>query len=472
MFAINQKKSCRQHARIRYPDGRWGQQTSGCEDPRDAAETFETMQYFMNQSNKPRNNSRQALLRLMRKVYQEKYHEDCPLVLTDDFLKQIVETNRHYVAGSTHAQTAKTAEWYLKFLRHQAMEGVLLEDNKPPMIKSFGVYLLEVGKHNVDSANARLEKLETIFGEAVASRLLEFNPVKRVRLKDRQAESEEELEIHQPYSKEHVYKFIDSGIAPGCNPELAVFSLLGIDLGARGGDVFALDRSMFSRSAEMAKNSFKYYARKPKKWHKVYPFEPTVPLVQEYLDHHLLDQSDKALFFPTFGQSTGPGVTDASFNSGSAGAMYYYSRFLDELGIRQLLQSALGGKARYSHSSHSGRVQCVTMMAQANFPESVVRQRVLHSGAEVHRIYQKHSPEAVQRATSSAGACNDEGVVNITLEEFKTAVAYATERLRSLRGQLDLHDGTTTNGDMTNRACLHQMKPVIPVGSIVEDKAA
>jgi len=33
----------------------------------------------MNQSAKPHNYSRQALLKLMRKVYQEKYHEACPL---------------------------------------------------------------------------------------------------------------------------------------------------------------------------------------------------------------------------------------------------------------------------------------------------------------------------------------------------------------------------------------------------------
>ena len=53
-----------------------------------------------------------------------------------------------------------------------------------------------------------------------------------------------------------------------------------------------------------------------------------------------------------------------------------------------------------SHSSHSGRVSCITMSAQAGMAESVTRARVLHKGAQVHRLYQKHSPEAVQRAVS------------------------------------------------------------------------
>ena len=415
------------------------------------------MQYVMNQSNKPHNSSRQALLRFMRRVYQEKFNEECPLMLTDDFLKQVVATNSHFASENTQTQTAKTAEWYLKFLKHEGREGFLLEDNNSPLVKKFGAYLVEVGKLSVDSANARLEKLETIFGEAVSAHLLNFNPVKKVRLKDRHAESEEELEIHQPYSKNHIYRFIDAGIAPGCNPEMAIFALLSTDLGARGGDVFALDRSMFYRDEVLAKNFFKYYVRKAKKWHKVYPFEPTVGLVQEYLDHHLRDRSEKAIFFPSFGQLTGPMVPDEDFNHGSASAQRYYGDFLDTLKVRVLLVSELGGKGRYSHSSHCGRVTCVTMMAQANFHESVVRKRVLHNGSEVHRIYQKHSPEAVQRATSDGGNCNDEGVVNITLDEFKAAVAYATERLRSLRGQLDLHDGTTNYGVMTQRARLHPM---------------
>jgi hypothetical protein len=58
----------------------------------------------------------------------------------------------------------------------------------------------------------------------------------------------------------------------------------------------------------------------------------------------------------------------------------------------------------------------------------------------------------VQRAVS--GGYNEEGIVNITLDEFKAAVVYATERLRSLRGKLDLHNGTEVVGDKTNRASL------------------
>ncbi len=40
------------------------------------------------------------------------------------------------------------------------------------------------------------------------------------------------------------------------------------------------------------------------------------------------------------------------------------------------------------------------------------------------------------------------------MDEFKAAAAYATERLRSLRGKLDLHNGTEAVGDKTNRASL------------------
>jgi CRISPR/Cas system-associated exonuclease Cas4 (RecB family) len=101
------------------------------------------------------------------------------------------------------------------------------------------------------------------------------------------------------------------------------------------------------------------------------------------------------------------------------------------------------------------------MSAQAGMAESVTRARVLHKGAQVHRLYQKHSPEAVQRAVS--GGYNEEGIVNITLDEFKAAVAYATERLTSLRGKLDLHNGTEAVGDKTHRASLIPAQLLAPV---------
>lgn len=456
MFEINQQKSERIHGRIRFPDGTWRQVTSGCSKPELAADVFVTMQYFMNQSNKPKNSSRQALLKFMRSVYQEKFHEDCPLMLTDTFVQRFCGTNEHYVADSTQVQTSKTVEWYLKFLQREGLVSCLLEDNCPPLIKRFGEFLVKEGKHSIESANVRLEKLESVFGAAVSEQLISKNPVKGIRLKDRNAESEEELEIHQPYTKAHVNAGIDRGIAPGCNPELAIFQLLSIDAGARGGDVFAFNRAMFHRHQELAKNYLKYYARKPKKWHKVYPYEETVRLLQEYCDHHLLDPEPTAMLFPTFGLQTGPDVPDVEFNNGSAGAMMYFGKYLDALNIRVLLSAELEGRASYSHSTHSGRVTCVTMAAQYGIAESITCARVIHHGREVHRIYQKHSPEAVQRAIS--GAFNQDGTVNVTLDEFKAAVTYATERLRSLRGQLNLCEGSLASGDKLRRALLQPMQ--------------
>jgi hypothetical protein len=55
---------------------------------------------------------------------------------------------------------------------------------------------------------------------------------------------------------------------------------------------------------------------------------------------------------------------------------------------------------------------------------------------------------------------NEEGTVNITKQEFEVAVLYATERLRSLRGQLDLHDGGPCN--MTSRASLRPVSIADP----------
>ena len=296
----------------------------------------------------------------------------------------------------------------LSFLSSEGRDACLLEDNSPAVIKRFGAFLVNVAKHNVASANSRLASVRTIFAAAVSEQHLAKNPATKIRLKDRSAESQEEIEIHQPYTKAHVYAGIERGIAPGCCPEMAVFHLISCDLGARGGDVFALDRSMFHRSPELQKNYFKYYARKAKKWHKVYPLDPTALLIQEYLDYHLFDKSERALFFPTFGQHTGPEVPDADFNCGSANAITYFGLFLDALKIRVLLASESHGRDRYSHSSHSGRVSCITMSAQAGMAESVTRARVLHKGAQVHRLYQKHSPEAVQRAVS--GGYNEEGL--------------------------------------------------------------
>ncbi len=61
---------------------------------------------------------------------------------------------------------------------------------------------------------------------------------------------------------------------------------------------------------------------------------------------------------------------------------------------------------------------------------------------------------ARRRCNGRSAAATTRGIVNITLDEFKAAVAYATERLRSLRGKLDLHNGREAVGDKTNRACL------------------
>ncbi len=131
MFKIGQHKSGVIHGRILFPDGRWRQQTSGCKEPREAEDTFATMQYFMNQSAKPHNNSRQALLNLMRKVYQEKYQEGCPLVTTDEYFARFVDAGQHYIAGNTQAMTAKTAEWYLKFFEQRGPRRLLAGGQLP-----------------------------------------------------------------------------------------------------------------------------------------------------------------------------------------------------------------------------------------------------------------------------------------------------------------------------------------------------
>ena len=452
MFAINQNQSVIRHGRIRFPDGKWRQQTSGCIDEKDAAEIFVTMQYFMNQSNKPCNSSSQALLRLMRRVYKEKTGEESPLMLAKDYFEQFVSTNKFFTAGSTSEQMYKTAEWFLKFLSVEGQENCLLEDITPPLIKRFGAYLVTNAGHSVVSANLRLEKLVTIFNSAVQEKLISENPAKNIRLKDRAAESEEDLEIHQPYTKQHVYLSIDRGLAPGCNPELAIVHLLSIDIGSRLGDVFAWERRMLQRNTEVKRIALKYYCRKARKWHRVYPLAETVSLILEYLDYHLIDKCETALFFPTYGHRTGPAVPDKDFNLGSSNAMNYFAKYLDTLKIRSKLPSDLQGRSSYSHSGHSGRVTCITMMAQFGFPESVTRSRVLHHGGEVHRVYQKHSPEAIQRMTNEE--FNDQGPANITFAEFKAAVQYATERLRSLRGKLDLNNGSVSQGDRTRRACL------------------
>lgn len=412
------------------------------------------MQYFMNAAAKPHNGSKRALLNLMLRVYREKFNEDAPLMVTREWFKQYIEYNRHYTADSTQYQSSRTAELYLEFLESRGQADLLLDDNTPPLIKQFGAYLVTTAKlrHVVAGANARLEKLETLFAEAMKGGHMTQNPAKGVRLKDRAAESEEELAFHQPYSKSQIYTAIDRGIAPGCNPEMAVAHLLSVDSGARPGDVFSWCRRMFHRDPELKKNFMKYYARKPKKWHKLYPFDPTVPLIIEYLDYHLMDHADEALFFPSFGYPTGPEIPDKTFNRGSSQALTYYGMYLDALDARKLLSAELEGRKVYSHSGHSGRVTCITMLAQANFNESVARKRVLHEGSEVHRIYQKHSPESIQRLTNQE--FNDEGVVNITLEEFKAAVTLATEKLRSLRGKLDLKNGVLLQGDRIRRARL------------------
>lgn len=83
-----------------------------------------------------------------------------------------------------------------------------------------------------------------------------------------------------------------------------------------------------------------------------------------------------SLIKPSFShlrQSTGPGVPDEDFNSGSSVAMTYFSMFLDKLCIRHLLPSALGGKARYSQSGKGG-----LKLPTAGTNPPVVSQLIVH----------------------------------------------------------------------------------------------
>ena len=406
---------------------------------------------------------RAAFVKFVKDIYRELFGEEAPLVLAIDFVRARARASGLFNSGSTADGRGVVAEHFADYLLSIQSEEVLIDDVTKSMAEGFADYLVNRANHNAGSANVRLEQMVTIFNAAKDAGLVESNPFKGVRVTDRVAlhRQANRDEVHLPYTREHVHTMVERGIVAGRNPELTVAVLVSLDIGARGGDIFALMRACYIRE----RMELDFYVRKKKQDHEVIVFPPTHELLCEYLDHHLPDLSPKAGMFPTFQVPFGPDKPDRLFGRASSQACTYFHMYLVALGIRPAIKPlAENGRAVYTHGFHSGRGSSSTALIAAGHEQALVMARLLQDDEEINDGYNKFDSMGVCRSMyTKAGFKGQippevEKLAHITHAEILQEIQFATERLRGLRGQLDLHDGTLPYGIKSWRARLEAPK--------------
>jgi hypothetical protein len=432
--------------KVKLPDGRYKQSSAGTRNEGEANKFMRKAQDLADATAGARRMGRKAFLALADQLYYELFGEPSPLVIAVDYARRWLKDTNAFVAEKTARCRRTVVNHWADYLIARKQEGILLPDVAKPLAQGFANHLVSGGGCTAASANAAMEIMVTMFNAALKAKLTEENPFRGMRVTDRKAlaDQAERTECHMPYTHWHIHRMIEMGIRPGVNPEMTIAVLLSLDFGARGGDMFAILRQCFDPRTRR----LRFYVRKLKHYHSVFLYPPTAALLREYLDHHLSDGGPLASLFPTFATPYGPAEPDDAFSDASTDVCGYVHDYLVALAIRPSAKpSAERGRAVYTHGFHSGRSLCITMHRAAGHSQEMVMERVDQLDEDVNDGYTKFGDLGVCRAMYEKAGFKDEipaeaqVLTHITFAEAMEEIEFATKRLISLRGQLDLCDG-------------------------------
>jgi hypothetical protein len=408
------------------------------------------------------------LRRTLMELYRIATKDEWAIYTIREYLADWRSSRRIFVGGSTNANQQRAVQLFEDYMAEpsepvQDKLDWLLDDLKPMHIRGWANWLVTTGQHTPASANARLEVLSNVMNRAVDDGVIPDNPARGIELKIRTSTKTNQEESYYPYRYHHVLAMIEKGIAPGVNPEMAITSLVALDLGGRTGDMFGLIRDNFN----LADNLVEYNIRKVVKIHGVILFPSTVALLQKYFDYHLLDKLQSAPLAPTFYVKNDDTVDDDDFRSDSSKASDRYGDFLTATGVRPLSPPRItNGHADWDHSFHSARPTVSTALKLAGVKAEAVMARMPHESEEVNKKYNRFNIQSVCRAVfEGVGLVVPEAqknTSNVTMKEIFELMEMARQKLISLRGKLDLHDGTIKHGMISWRAQLVPISRQMP----------
>lgn len=394
-----------------------------------------------------------GLRKILTGLYKLATTEDWELFTIREYLNNWKNGRYYFVSGTTRSNQLTAVGHFEEFMDEKL--DMLLEDLKPMHIRDWLAYLMERAAHTAPSANSRVEVLSSILGDAVQDGLIETNPCTGVRAKIRKSKLQNQTFTYFPFTYDHLHELVMQGIAPDCNPEMAITSLVACDLGGRVGDMFALVRGDFTLSDSLVV----YHIHKVTRLHDVLLFPPTVALLKEYFDHHLPDTSLSAPLAPTFYVPNDDSIDDEVFAHAASQAGTYFGIFLTALGIRPPTPPrVINGKADYDHSFHSFRPTVSTALKLAGISTEVVMARMPHKSEDVNKKYDRFTVQNVcQRVFEGVGLPVPAAVkekASVTMKQIFELMELARKRLEEFRGKLDLHNGTLKRGQKSWRAKL------------------
>lgn len=395
--------------------------------------------------------AKESLRKILKGLYRLAFTEDWELFTIREYIDQWKSDRLFLVSGATLENQFDAIKHFEDFMDDKL--DLLLEDLKPMHVRNWVTYLIYKADHSPESANSRLDVLSSILNAAVKDRLIESNPAAGIRAKIRKFKLENQNFTYYPFTYDQVHTIITRGIARDCNPEMAIISLVALDLGGRIGDMFALLRGDFT----LSDNLVVYHIHKVSKLHDVLLFPPTVALVQEYFDHHMIDTSPSAPLAPTFYVPNDDSIDDQHFLRASANTSAFFGRFLEGIGIRPPTPPRIiNGRADYDHSFHSFRPTVSTALKLAGIGTDVVMARMPHKSEEVNKKYNRFTVQNVcQRVFEGVGIPVPAAVkqkASLTMKQIFELMELARQRLIQFRGQLDLHNGKVRHGQKSWRA--------------------
>jgi integrase len=402
-------------------------------------------------SQKPRV-PRDRLRCALRELYNIGTAEDWPIYSIREYLDQWKSGHHLFVGGAADVTQKRAIQLFEKFMGDERLDW-LLDQLTPTMVRNWTQWLVEEAGHSRESAIKRLETLSTVMRQAFDDRLIKANPCVGITINVRKSTHTNAITTYHPFRYEQLLQLVTRGIAAGANPEMALTSLVTLDLGGRIGDMFGLLRGDFNLDEGLVT----YHVRKVKKIHDVILFPGTVALLREYFEHHLVDQRPEAPLAPTFHVANDDDVPDDDFMHSSSDAGNYFAKFLVASGLRPIKPPRIvNGQGDYEQSFHSFRPTVSTALKLAGVPVEAVMARMPHKDEEVSKKYNRYTVHNIcQRVFEGVGLPVPAGVkakTSITTNQIFELIELGRQRLIQFRGQLDLHDGTEKYGQKTWRA--------------------
>lgn len=345
------------------------------------------------------------------------------------YVKRFLKHNKAAMEFGTFISRRSALKKFQEFLGLRVE--MPLEDLSKADISAFRDYLIEGGGAQ-GSVSQVIRILHAMFSSAISDGIVECNPCEGVVVKLPKDKNKQAEKKRKALNFEEGNKIINSATIV----EL-VAVVMGLDLGARIGDVFGLQLNLIN----LVTGRLTYWVEKADREHTVDLFPPTIEFLQEYVKYHRPPTESPLLLHP-LGLMSGPDVDKKQRLSKLHSAHETMRELFDRAGLGEWIKRKSGRRFN-TVAYHCFRITNDNALKMAGINTDWVMWRLCQKDKKANAVYDRLSPDNGRQAIFTALKLEVPKTTNpiedksndgsMTFEQLQLLIKHAREKLVRLR---------------------------------------